>query len=137
MILGCAHGWQRRGHSTKIWRKPLSERVKTRFSVNVLVGLLNNNIVGPYILPNRLNSPTYLVFLRDIRPILLENVPSADRMEMWFQNYGYPAHYGNNVTGGAVPWPSRSPNLTLIDFFIWGLMYIISCIAHLLIIRMN
>lgn len=111
-------------------------RSQTRFSVNVWVGLLNNRIIGPYILPNRLNSPTYLVFLRDILPVLLENVPLADRMDMWFQHDGCPSHFGNNVTdflnatyrqkwigrGGPVPWPPRSPDLTPIDFFIWGRM---------------
>lgn len=114
----------------------VSRRSQNRFSVNIWAGLLNNRIVGPYILPNRLNSPTYLVFVRDILPELLQKVPLADRMDMWFQHDGCPAHFGNIVVnhlnatygqqwigrGGPVPWPPRSPDLTPLDFFVWGRM---------------
>lgn len=33
---------------------------QTKFSINVWVGILGNNLIGPYILPNRLSSPIYL-----------------------------------------------------------------------------
>lgn len=107
-----------------------------RFSVNVWAGVLGNNLIGPYILPNRLNSPTYLVFLRNILPELLENVPLADLQNMWLQHDGAPAHFGQIVRdflnqnynqqwigrGGPVSWPPRSPDLTPLDFYVWGRM---------------
>lgn len=107
-----------------------------KFSVNVWAGILGNSLIGPYILPNRLNSPTYLVFLRDILPELLEQIPLNQRRQMWFQHDGAPAHYGNIVQeflnqtfeqrwigrGGPTRWPPRSPDLTPIDFFLWGTM---------------
>jgi hypothetical protein len=53
---------------------------------------------------------------------------------MWFQHDGAPLHYYRRVRqyldnwrgdhwigrGGPVAWPARSPDLTLLDFFLWG-----------------
>lgn len=107
-----------------------------KFSVNVWAGILDNYLIGPYILPNKLNGPTYLVFLRDILPVLLENIPLEIRQSAWFQHDGAPAHFSAAVRehldrtyrhhwigrGGPVPWPPRSPDLTPLDFFLWGYM---------------
>ena len=55
---------------------------------------------------------------------------------MWLQDDGAPAHFDRNVRnhlnvtypnrwigrGVAVPWPARSPDLTLLDYFLWGSM---------------
>ena len=114
----------------------IQKRNKNRFSVNVWAGVLGNHVIGPYILPNRLNSPTYLVFLRDILPDLVEEVPLQERVGMWLQHGGTPAHFGDNVQeyldvtfgecwigrGGPTPWPPRSPDLTPLDFYFWGSM---------------
>lgn len=54
-----------------------------RFSVNVWPGILGDTLVGPYILPNRLNSTTHLVFLRDIFPDLLDDAVLEDRMNIY------------------------------------------------------
>lgn len=107
-----------------------------RFAVNVWAGIIGDRLIGPYIFPNRLNAPVYLVFLRDILPELLEDVPLHIRRDMWFQHDGAPAHFGNDVRGylnmtferrwvgrgGPVHWPARSPDLTPLDFFLWGQM---------------
>lgn len=107
-----------------------------KFSINVWAGIVGNYLVGPHILPNRLNSPTYLVFLRDILPELMEEVPLVVRENMWYQHDGAPAHYGTVVRnylnrtfpnrwigrGGPIRWPARSPDLTPLDFFLWGTM---------------
>jgi len=56
------------------------------------------------------------------------------RQQMWFQHDGAPAHFAVQVRedlaqrfghrwiarGGAVSWPPRSPDLTPLDFFLWG-----------------
>lgn len=105
-----------------------------RFSVNVWAGIVNNHLIGPYILPNRLDSPTYLVLVRDILPELLEQLPLEVRANLWFQHDGAPPHFGNIVRnhldaafgeqwigrGGPVPWPPRSPDLNPLDYFFWG-----------------
>jgi hypothetical protein len=69
-------------------------------------------------------------------PLLLEEVPLAKRMRMVFQHDGAPAHYSRLVThhlnltfperwigrGGHIQWPPRSPDLTPLDFCLWGWM---------------
>ena len=76
----------------------------------------------------------YIIFIRDILPEMLENVPLQVRQRLWFQQDGAPAHFAldvreylNNIfpngwigRGGPVQWPPRSPDLTPMDFFIWG-----------------
>lgn len=107
-----------------------------RFSVNVWAGILGANIIGPYILPPRLTGPAYLNFLQNQLGDLLEDVPLHTRARMWYQHDGAPAHYAlpvrqelnlqfpqRNIGRGCfVAWPSRSPDLTPCDFFLWGNM---------------
>ena len=78
----------------------------------------------------------YIIFIHDILPEMLENVPLQVRQRLWFQHDGAPAHFAldvreylNNVfpnrwigRGGPVQCPPRSPDLTPMDFFIWGEM---------------
>lgn len=104
-----------------------------RFSlINVWAGILGNQVIGPHILPNRVNANNFLLFLTDNLQDLLEEVPLATRAEMWFQMDGAPPHYGIAVRrwlkiplrwigqGGPVAWPARSPDLNPLDFFLWG-----------------
>ncbi|GBN38386.1 hypothetical protein AVEN_204786-1 [Araneus ventricosus] len=56
------------------------------------------------------------------------------RSSMWFEHDGVPAHYSIDVRlhlnatydqqwigrGGPVLWPARSPDLTCLDYFLWG-----------------
>ena len=105
------------------------------FSVNVWCRVINNQLIGPAVLPNRLTGRAYIDFLQNEHPLLLE-VPLTKRMCMVFQHDGGPAHYSRLVThhlnltfperwigrGGHVQWPQRSPNLTPLDFCLWGWM---------------
>lgn len=90
--------------------------------------------IGPVFLPPRLTGQAYLEFLRDTLPPLLEDVPLADRQRMLYQHDGAPAHFSRNVRelldrmfpdrwigrNGPVWWPARSPDLTPLDYFLWG-----------------
>ncbi|GFV26044.1 transposable element Tcb1 transposase, partial [Trichonephila clavipes] len=51
-----------------------------------------------------------LVFLQEVLPELLTDVPAPIRRCMWFQQNGAPYQYG------------RSPDLFPQDFFLWGTM---------------
>lgn len=73
--------------------------------------------------PGNLNKEKYLELLNeqllpDLLPLLDAN---ADIMPIFMQD-GCPAHNGRRV----VPWldeyiwPARSPDLTIMDFFLWG-----------------
>lgn len=107
-----------------------------RFSVNMWAGVIGNKLIGPFKLPPRLNSTNYLEFLQNDLPELLEDVPLIQLMSSYYQHDGAPAHYGREVKmwldeeyadrwigrNGPVHWPARSPDLTVLDFFVWGRM---------------
>ncbi|GFW18760.1 uncharacterized protein TNCV_1370141 [Trichonephila clavipes] len=63
-----------------------------RFLVNVWAGILGDHLIGPYILPDRLTGPRYLIFLEQVLPELLDSahVTAATRTSMWFQQDGAP-----------------------------------------------
>jgi len=75
-----------------------------------------------------------LDFLSNHLPPLLESVPLNIRENLFFQQDGAPAHnsivvrqylnttFGNRWMGtyGPIAWPARSPDLTPLDFFLWG-----------------
>ncbi|GFV76517.1 uncharacterized protein TNCV_4727371 [Trichonephila clavipes] len=101
-------------------------------------GHSRDHLIGPYILPDRLTGPRYLIFLEQVLPDLLDSahVTAATRTSMWFQQDGAPAHFSISVRnhldatcgerwigrGGPVNWPSRSPDLSCLDYFFWGQM---------------
>lgn len=101
-----------------------------RFSVNVWAGILGDTLLGPYVLPERLNGATYLDFLVNVLPEYLDVVPLDIRRQMWFMHDGAPAHFTGAVReflnnsyprwigrGGPTAWPPRSPDLNPLDFF--------------------
>ena len=104
--------------------------------MNVWCGFLGNNLIGPFVFDNNLTGNTYEVFLRNELPGLLENVPLMIRSQKYFQHDGAPPHYTRRMIkylnesfpnrwlgrGGPVAWPPRSPNLTPLDYYIWGNM---------------
>ena len=110
------------------------------FSLHVWAGLLNDQILGPVVLPTPMTSQLYLNFLQNNFPLLVEtaqeNVPYAERIcrPVWYQLDGCGPHFGQIVReyldqaypgrwigrGGLRAWPTRSPDLTPLDFFLWG-----------------
>ncbi|GFU81040.1 uncharacterized protein TNCV_1116921 [Trichonephila clavipes] len=44
-----------------------------RFLVNVWAGILGDHLIGPFILPDRLTGPRYLIFLEQVLPELLDS----------------------------------------------------------------
>ena len=81
-----------------------------------------------------LNGRRYARFLAEDLSDLLDDVPLAVLNDMWFQQDGAPAHWARDARavldrmfpgrwigrGGPVDWPARSPDLTILDFFVWG-----------------
>ena len=78
----------------------------------------------------------YADFLLDELPLLLEDVPLDTRRQLIFQHDGAPPHYSRQARqrldeifpgrwigrGGPNQWPARSPDLTPLDFYLWGHM---------------
>lgn len=128
-------------HNMHVWAhdNPRCTRAhahQKRFTVNVWAGILGDTLLGPYLLPKRLHGDTYRIFLERVLPDLMVGVPAATRRNIWFQHDGAPAHFQNSVRqyldrtypnrwigrGGPVQWPPRSPDLTPLDFYLWGHM---------------
>lgn len=92
--------------------------------------------MGPVILPDVLNGPAYVDFLDNDLRELLDDLPLQTRGRMFFQQDGAPPHWSREARnwigqqfngrwigrGGPVAWPPRSPDLTPLDFFLWGHM---------------
>ena len=107
-----------------------------RFFVNVWCGVLDSQLIGPAVLLNHLTRRTYIDFLQNELPLLLEKVPLAKSMCMVFQQYRAPARYSCLVThhlnltlperwiscSGHVQWPPRTPDFTPLDFCLWRWM---------------
>lgn len=105
-----------------------------RWKINVWAGILGRRLIGPFFLPDTLSGVSYLSFLQNDLEDELENLPVPIYRDMIFQHDGAPAHYSRSVKdylnnrfgsrwigrGGSVSWPARSPDLTPLDFFLWG-----------------
>ena len=56
-------------------------------------GIVNDPLVGLYLLPNRLNAAQYLQFLNNVLEEQLNvEVPLAKRVRMWYLHVGAPPH---------------------------------------------
>lgn len=125
------HEWQ---HDNPHAKRTTS--FQRRFSINLWCGVIGNTLIGPTILPDRLNAQNYLQFLIDNAPIVLDEVPLNVRNRVIYQQDGAPAHFSQivrnwlnaNYAGrwigrnGPIAWPPRSPDLTPLDFYIWGFL---------------
>lgn len=125
------HWWSARGRNPHVTRR---DAFQVRFSVNVWAGIINDKVIGPIFINDRLTGPRYLELLKnEVRELLLD-VPESYLAGMYFQQDGAPAHYFSEVRaylgseygdrwigrGGPVAWPARSPDLTPLDFYLWG-----------------
>lgn len=113
--------------------KHYSYRTQYPQKLNVWSGILGDNIIGPFFIEGNLNGPKYLDMLQNEIVPALRQVPGIRLDEIWFQQDGCPAHntlavreylantFPNRVIGtfSTIPWPPRSPDLSLQDFFLW------------------
>ena len=70
---------------------------QARLNVNIWGRILGDYLLGPAIIPDRLNGTTYLQFLQNTLPFLMEEISLAIRREIWFQHDGAPAHFSLQV----------------------------------------
>ncbi|XP_071641191.1 uncharacterized protein [Temnothorax longispinosus] len=113
--------------------------IQGQFHINVWMGILDNQVIGPYFFPENINvraaAEVYFAFLEKTLPNLLEDVPLAVLPNIIFQQDGHPAHtslFARNILHQRFPnrwigihstlheWHPRSPDLTPMDFFVWG-----------------
>lgn len=126
-------------HNTHVWADEnphaiWEHRFQRKFHVNVWAGLVGGRLIGPHVLPPRLNGVRYLHFLENVLVDLLDDIPLDVRQNVWFLHDGAPPHNAREVRdwldhnynqrwigrGGPVLWPARSPDLNPCDFYLWG-----------------
>ena len=107
----------------------LRKQVSTSLSVNVWCGVIGDQLIGPYIISQRLSGNIYANVLQDELPALLENVAVQTRRQMYYQRDKVPPHFSQVVRqflnhkfpnrwigrGSAQNWPPRSPDLNPLD----------------------
>lgn len=103
------------------------------FSFNVFC-LIMDNRVAYQVYDENLNGARYLEILRGFVSDFLNALPPRDRANSWYQLDGAPAHstiavnqqlslmFEDRWIGPRGPWnwPPRSPDLTPLDFHLWG-----------------
>ena len=116
--------------------KPHNYVEKDHFSrgVNVWLGIYADGFIGPFFYEGNLNGTKYLNMLNhQIYPALQEDF-NFDCDNYYFQQDGAPAHTCRMVREwldekfedrwigkyGPIEWPPRSPDMNVMDFFVWG-----------------
>ena len=111
--------------------RPHSFQVK--FSVNVFCLLMQDRFYY-HIYEQNLNSERYLEILQTIVEDFLNNLPLNEFVNCWYQLDRAPVHSSNEVQQtlyqmfgdrwigrfGPIRWPARSPDLTPLDYYLWG-----------------
>lgn len=108
--------------------------------LNVWAGILKDRVIGPFFFQGNLTGEAYLNFCQfELLPALVtvypdHNNPDLPSPEIWLQQDGAPPHYAREVREyldlmfpgkwigrrGPIEWPARSPDMTPLDFFLWG-----------------
>lgn len=101
--------------------------------VTVWASLSCKGVIGPVIFHNSVDQHAYMNMLTDVIPQI--KIQQGHDV-FYFQQDGAPAHYATIVRDllnrefpntwigrrGSVEWPARSPDLTPMDFFFWGVV---------------
>jgi hypothetical protein len=96
--------------------------------LNVWCALTANSVIGPFFSEEA--TVTRASYLKMLQNYALTQIPQ----EYFFQQDGAPPHYANTVNAfldqqfpgkwigrrGPIAWLPRSPDLTPLDFFLWG-----------------
>lgn len=100
----------------------------------VWAGVWSFGIIGPFFIEGTVNAERYLNLLTNSIIPILQARPVYERM-LWQQD-GAPAHFSLTVRAfldqhfpgrwigrnGPIAWPPRSPDLTPMDYSIWGIL---------------
>jgi len=101
-----------------------------------MYGDMDDQLTGPFVFDVRLTVEAYLRFLQKELPRLLEEVRLNKRGRIYscFQHNGAPPRFSREVRnflndhflrrcighGGLHTWPARSPDLSPLDYCVWG-----------------
>lgn len=122
-------------HNVRIWGSEnphhYLEIARDSPKVNVWCGLMHDRIIGPFFFAEKtVKSVNYLDMLENFVFPQIEGL----HPDIILQQDGAPPHWGTTVRhaldecfpgrwigrGGPLSWPPRSPDITPLDFFLWG-----------------
>lgn len=122
-------------HNVRIWGSEnphyVVEHIRDSPKVNVWCGLLHNTVIGPFFFSE--NSVTADIYLDMLQLFVIPQLSDL-QPNVIFQQDGAPPHWGLCVRDflnetfpdrwigrdGPTPWPPRTPDITPLDFFLWG-----------------
>lgn len=125
-------------HNSRYWsdKNPywVDEHPQTDPRVMVWCGIHDKKIIGPYFFETTVTANSYIRCLQALLIPYLDTLPLSNFRDIYFQQDGAPAHFANTVRAmldrilpnkwigrrGPIEWPPRSPDLTPLDFFLWG-----------------
>lgn len=107
-------------------------REQTAAKIMVWTGIIGEHVIGPFFFEDTVTQESYLDMLTGFLMPELERL-NIDVRTIRFMQDGAPAHFALSVRewlninlpnwigrGGPMAWPARSPDLTPLDFFLWG-----------------
>jgi len=128
-------------HNSHVWadenpHATVDSNFQLCFSVNVWNTVLDDQLIGPFVLEGCLTGEAYLRFLQEKLPRLLEDMPLNKRVRMYFQHVGAPPHSSREVRNflnyrfpglwigrsGPHKWAAWSPDLSPLDYCVWEWM---------------
>lgn len=126
------HNAHYRSQTSPHWLQDYKHQYEWGF--NVWAGIYNGAIIGPIFFTGSLNASRYCSEILDAVFSFVDDLPLAERTRVWFQHDGAPPHsarralqllrqmFREKCVGrfGPVSWPARSPDLTPMDFYLWG-----------------
>lgn len=140
-INGKVNSWNTRSYAVRRHgpRDFVYDVPNSREKITVWIGLVGNGtILGPHFFEGNVNGINYLAMINnhvvpELYRIFGRRADGGVQRAWWFQD-GAPAHRRNIVRdrlqalfqdrvvglGHAHEWPPRSPDLTPLDFFLWG-----------------
>lgn len=100
----------------------------------MLAGIFNGQKVGPFFIEGNLDGQKYETILREEIVPAIQALTNYQMDEIYFQQDGAAPHYNRSVRRyldqvfrgkwigrrGSIEWPARSPDLTPLDYFLWG-----------------
>lgn len=131
---GATNAWNNRHWSEQNPRWVQNIDKQHQWKLNVWCGVIKDQIIGPYFIEGSLTGGSYTNFLKEDLSILLEDVPLEARANMFYQQDGCPAHTSRIARSqlnemfpmrwigkyGPFNWPARSPDLSVLDYYLWG-----------------
>lgn len=108
-------------------------KIQGRKTLSVWCGLYNNKVIGPIFLNGNLTGQKYHDLLQNEIEEYLEQLPVNSYMNLIWQQDGAPPHNIQPVNDflnnrylfwigrqGSLRWPPNSPDISPLDFFLWG-----------------